>query len=61
MDAFSEMSQATIDALMRNYFLTIVISVLVLALVLYVYFFPTSIAEYFKDPQDKKLPATGRV
>jgi hypothetical protein len=63
MEAFSELAQSVHEALYRNYFLTIAIVVLVLALTLYVYFFPTSIAEYFKDPTaaDKKLPVIGRV
>jgi hypothetical protein len=66
MEALSEISQATLDALVRNYVVIIAITVLVLGLTLYIYFFPTPFTEYFKNPEkeaaaDKKLPATGRV
>ncbi len=62
MDRLSEYSQGAIDALVRNYLVILAILTLVLALTLYIYFFPTSIAEYFQDPQaDKKLPVIGRV
>ena len=67
MEALSEMSQATLDALFRNYAVVIAIIVLVLGLTLYIYFFPTPFTEYFKNPEkeaaaaDKKLPVIGRV
>jgi hypothetical protein len=67
MDALSELSQSTLEALATNYVVIIAIAVLVLGLALYLYFFPTS--EYFKSgggaqqtkDTDKKLPNTGRV
>ena len=65
MEALSEMSQATLEALFRNYTVIIAITVLVLGLTLYIYFFPTPFTEYFKNPEkevaDKKLPVNGRV
>ena len=67
MEALSEMSQATLDAIIQNYVIVIAIAVLVLGLTLYIYFFPTPFTEYFKNPEkeaaaaDKKLPVNGRV
>jgi hypothetical protein len=66
MEALSEYSQATMDALIQNYIIVISIIVLVLGLTLYIYFFPTPFSEYFKNPEkdaatDKKLPVIGRV
>jgi hypothetical protein len=67
MEAFSEMSQATLNALVQNYVIVVAITVLVLGLALYIYFFPTPFSEYFKNPEakteaaDKKLPVIGRV
>jgi hypothetical protein len=66
MEALSEYSQATMDALIQNYIIVFVLIVLVLGLALYIYFFPTPFSEYFKNPEkdaaaDKKLPVIGRV
>ena len=57
MDKFSEVTQATITALMRDYYLWIGIFTLVLAFALYVYFFPKSI-DFFTNPTPS-VQATG--
>ena len=58
MDQFSELTQATFSALMRNYFLWIAILSLILAFALYLYFFPKAI-DFFANPEplvrDKRL------
>jgi len=50
MDKLSEVTQATIAALMRDYFLWIGVLTLVLVFALYVYFFPKSI-DFFANPE----------
>ena len=52
MDRLSEISDATIAALMRDFYLWIGIFVLVLAFALYVYFAPQSI-DFFTNPGPK--------
>lgn len=52
MDRLSEISDATIAALMRDFYLWIGIFVLVLAFALYVYFAPQSI-DFFTNPERK--------
>lgn len=66
MEALSEMSQTAMEALIRNYVIILAITVLVLGLTIYIYFFPTPFTEYFKNPEkeeaaDKNLPVIGRV
>jgi len=50
MEKISDLTQATMAALMRDYFLWIGILVLILAFALYVYFFPKSI-DFFANPE----------
>jgi hypothetical protein len=50
MDAISEVSKATIEALFRNYMLWIGILTILLAFVIYVYLFPQSI-DFFANPE----------
>ena len=57
MDNIGVITQATIAALMRDYFLWIGIFTLILAFALYVYFFPKSI-DFFTNP-DVSVQATG--
>lgn len=50
MEKVSELTQATIAALVRDYYLWIGILVLILAFALYIYFFPKSI-DFFANPE----------
>ena len=56
MDKLSELTQATVDALFRDYMLWVCIASLALAFALYVYFFPQSI-DFFENPptDDEKV------
>jgi hypothetical protein len=49
MDAISELTAATLEALVRDYYLWIAILTIVLVFALYVYFFPQSI-DFFENP-----------
>lgn len=60
MERISEITDATIAALMRDYFLWIGLLVLILAFTLYVYFTPQSI-DFFTNPEPKKKPADVNV
>jgi len=53
MDRLSEISEATLAALMRDFYLWIGITVLILVFALYVYFAPQSI-DFFTNPEHKK-------
>ena len=55
MERISEIIDATIAALMRDYFLWIGLLVLILVFALYVYFTPQSI-DFFTNPEPKKKP-----
>ena len=63
MDRLSEISGATLAALMRDYYLWIGLLVLVLAFALYVYFAPQSI-DFFTNPDpssDAKKKAVNHI
>jgi len=49
MDAVSNLTSATLEALMRDYYLWVAILTIVLVFALYVYFFPQSI-DFFDNP-----------
>ena len=55
MDKLSELTQATVDALTRNYLLMLGILILVLMFALYIYFFPKSV-DFFENPKEKTDP-----
>ena len=50
MDKISEITQATIAALMRDYYLWMSILMIILAFALYLYFFPNAI-DFFDNPK----------
>lgn len=50
MDKITEVTQATLDRLMSNYYLWIGLLSIVLAFAIYVYLFPKAI-EFFKNPE----------
>ena len=55
MDKLSELTQATVDALTRNYLLLLGVLTLVLVFALYLYFFPKSV-DFFENPNEKTDP-----